>query len=106
VRNWETAVKISNNNHTYPKHIQERFDFLGRIDSVDGLRNHIFDVLENPTLSKTMSNGDTLYYHEPSNSVVWSNPNSSTGGTCFQSDLYTPGRMTYNSRLYFDNTNY
>jgi RHS repeat-associated protein len=66
--------------HAFEKHIGE---FPGLSTQRD-LQQLVKDVIDNPTVSKSLSGGRTAYYDEGSNTVVITNPSASDGGTAFR----------------------
>ena len=75
--------------HAFSKHAQE-FGFRTQTE----MARHVENVINNPTAVRQLSNGRTVYWHDPTQSVVIRNPQSIDGGTVFKP---TAGRS------YFDN---
>ncbi len=93
------AVTIARG-HAFEKHVlgigaradDPLFRGLG-IRTVAQLERHVADVMATPTEMRALSKGLTAYWHEPSSTVVITNPRGADFGSVFQPK---------NSKAYFD----
>ncbi len=82
IENEKSAEKIANG-HAYDKHVEKKGEFP-EIKTREDLKNHIEDVMNNPTKTKDLDNGRTGYWDKKTGSVVIENPNDPDGGTIFR----------------------
>ena len=67
--------------HAFEKHVLQEGQYGGITQ--DEFATHIQEVMDNPTMSKSLSNGRSAYYDEASGTVVITNPNAADWGTAF-----------------------
>jgi hypothetical protein len=68
------------NGHAFDKHLGE----FPEVSTRQEFQQVIDNVIENPTDSKSLSNGRTAYYDSQSNTLVITDPSSADGGTAFR----------------------
>lgn len=81
--------------HAFAKHVVQQGEFkaLG-ISSRSQFEKHIEHVMNNPTATKSLSNGRSAVWHDAAGTVVIRNPKAADGGTAFQPS---------SGKAYFDN---
>ncbi len=83
-RNLDWTRKIGSG-HAFEKHVIQGGEFEG-ITTVEEFTAHIDEVVNNPTATKSLRDGRTGYWYEPSGTVVVHDPNSVDGGSAFRPD--------------------
>ncbi|MCD6040374.1 MAG: hypothetical protein K0R24_1663 [Gammaproteobacteria bacterium] len=76
------AERIANG-HAFDKHVIKQGEFPG-INSQEEFADYIQNVMDNPSSTRTLSNGRTAYWDEGSGTVVIHNPIAQDAGTAFK----------------------
>lgn len=77
-----TIANTIANGHAFEKHVIQRGEFSS-IVTREQFSAHIDNVMSNPTATRSLENGRTGYWHEPSGTVVIYNPKAADNGTAF-----------------------
>jgi hypothetical protein len=82
-RETERVSRTISKGHAYQKHVIDRGEFP-EIHSPEDFANHIDKVMNNPTHKKSKKDGRTVYWDDPSGTIVFRNPKDPDGGTAFR----------------------
>jgi filamentous hemagglutinin len=69
--------------HAFDKHVIERAEFP-EVSTRQQFAEHIENVINNPTASKQLNNGRSVFWDDATGTVVIRNPKAADGGTAFR----------------------